>query len=151
MSPQRTKFTPGDNFTPRANFTKAPPWGPISPRGKISPRGQCHPWGHNSPPRAKLKTGLCIGWSSMWFLNRLGLFDVFNQVESRTIWFPVVAWTMASVGPKRGPELFLLESRVARWFIFVPKIPIWVYFIGSWNWNYIIFLWPFGIFYCHFV
>jgi hypothetical protein len=37
-------------------------------------------------------------------------------------------------------------SRVARWFIFKPKIPIWVNFRGpqigkSWN-----ILWPFGIF-----
>jgi hypothetical protein len=24
------------------------------------------------------------------------------------------------------------QSRVARWFIFKPKIPIWVYFGGPW-------------------
>jgi hypothetical protein len=36
--------------------------------------------------------------------------------------------------------------RVARWFIFKPKIQIWVYLGGPWNvtCNYI--LWPFGIF-----
>jgi hypothetical protein len=46
------------------------------------------------------------------------------------------------------------ESRVARWFVFKPKIPIWVNFGGHWNgkccysltiiWN---ILWPFAIMY----
>jgi hypothetical protein len=40
-------------------------------------------------------------------------------------------------------------GRVARWFVFKPKIPIWVNFEGPkigkcWN-----ILWPFGIFYGH--
>jgi hypothetical protein len=26
-----------------------------------------------------------------------------------------------------------LHGRVARWFIFKPKIPIWVYFVGPWD------------------
>jgi hypothetical protein len=34
-----------------------------------------------------------------------------------------------------------MQCVVARWFI-RPKIPIWVYFGGPWNW-YI--LWPFGV------
>jgi hypothetical protein len=25
------------------------------------------------------------------------------------------------------------RSRVARWFVFKPKIPIWVNFVGPWN------------------
>jgi hypothetical protein len=45
-----------------------------------------------------------------------------------------------------------IGTTVARWYIFVPEIPIWVYFGGPWNgkgwyvyslaiWN---ILWPFG-------
>jgi hypothetical protein len=36
--------------------------------------------------------------------------------------------------------------RVARWFSFVPKTPIWVYFGGTWNGKCWYILWPFGIF-----
>jgi hypothetical protein len=28
---------------------------------------------------------------------------------------------------------FAVSGRVARWFVFKPKIPIWVNFGGSWN------------------
>jgi hypothetical protein len=38
-------------------------------------------------------------------------------------------------------------TRVARWFIFKPKIPIWVNFGGPYIDGKI--LWPFGIFYGH--
>jgi hypothetical protein len=38
---------------------------------------------------------------------------------------------------------------VARWYIFVPKTKIWVYFYGSWNAKCWYILWPFGIFYSH--
>jgi hypothetical protein len=43
--------------------------------------------------------------------------------------------------------------RVARWFLFRPKIPIWVYFGGPWNGKfwYICIFWSFGIFYDHWV
>jgi hypothetical protein len=44
-----------------------------------------------------------------------------------------------------------LSDRVARWFLFKPKIPILVNFGGPWNakcWN---ILWPFGIFNSHLV
>jgi hypothetical protein len=34
----------------------------------------------------------------------------------------------------------------ARWFIFIPKIPIWVYFGGPWYGKCWYILWPFGIF-----
>jgi hypothetical protein len=30
-------------------------------------------------------------------------------------------------------DRLILQSRVARWFIFKPKIPIWVNFGGPWN------------------
>jgi hypothetical protein len=36
-------------------------------------------------------------------------------------------------------------GRVARWFVFKPKIPIWVNFGGPENGKY----WSFGIFYGH--
>jgi hypothetical protein len=39
--------------------------------------------------------------------------------------------------------------RVARWFIFKPKIPIWVNFGRALDWKNGYTLWPFGIFYGH--
>jgi hypothetical protein len=41
------------------------------------------------------------------------------------------------------------ECRVARWFIFKPKIPIWVNFGGPWNGKCWYILGPYGIFYSH--
>jgi hypothetical protein len=41
--------------------------------------------------------------------------------------------------------------RVDRWYIFKPKIPIWVNFGGSWNGICWYILWPFSIFYGRFV
>jgi hypothetical protein len=56
------------------------------------------------------------------------------------------------------------HSRVARWFIFKPKIPIWVNFGGPWiekcwniygHWEYLMdirgILWPFVTFFVHLV
>jgi hypothetical protein len=50
--------------------------------------------------------------------------------------------------------LFLLmknesQTRVAGWFIFKPKIQIWVHFEGPWNGNCFIFYDHFGICYAH--
>jgi hypothetical protein len=47
------------------------------------------------------------------------------------------------------PRFFGLSSRVARWYIFKPKIPIWVNFGGSCNWGCWYISWPFGIFCGH--
>jgi hypothetical protein len=44
-----------------------------------------------------------------------------------------------------------ITYRVARWFIFKPKIPLWVNFGGSCNWRCWHILWPFGLFYFHLV
>jgi hypothetical protein len=45
-----------------------------------------------------------------------------------------------------------LHTRVARWFVFKPKIPIWVNFAGRYiDWKNGYILWPFGIFYGHLV
>jgi hypothetical protein len=43
-----------------------------------------------------------------------------------------------------------LPNRVARWYIFKPKIPIWVNFLGACNGRGWYILWPFGLFYGHF-
>jgi hypothetical protein len=40
-------------------------------------------------------------------------------------------------------------SRVAGWYIFKPKIQIWVKFGGPWNGKGLYILWPVGIFYGH--
>jgi hypothetical protein len=53
--------------------------------------------------------------------------------------------------PAPPPPLKTLCFRVARWYIFSPKIAIWVNFGGSCNricWH---ILWPFGLFYAHLV
>jgi hypothetical protein len=42
-------------------------------------------------------------------------------------------------------------GRVARWFTFKSKVPIWVYFRGSCNGNCWSILWPFGLFNSHLV
>jgi hypothetical protein len=58
----------------------------------------------------------------------------------------------------------LNSTRVARWFVFIPKMPIWVYFLMPRVKSFWLFyIWPFGIskailvyfiaiwyFYCHF-
>jgi hypothetical protein len=64
----------------------------------------------------------------------------------------------------RKPLLSKIEGRVARWYIFKPKIPIWVnledlemenvdVYYGHWEFITAIWyiLWPFGIFYGHLV
>jgi hypothetical protein len=44
-----------------------------------------------------------------------------------------------------------IPTRVARCFIFKPKIPIWVNFGGPWNGKGWYILWPFGIYCGHLV
>jgi hypothetical protein len=46
---------------------------------------------------------------------------------------------------------FRKKIRVARWFVFKPKIPIWVKFRGPWRGKCCHILRPFGIFFCHLV
>jgi hypothetical protein len=41
--------------------------------------------------------------------------------------------------------MFKLLTRIARWYIVKPKIPIWVNFGGPWNGKGWYILWPFGI------
>jgi hypothetical protein len=51
---------------------------------------------------------------------------------------------------KRGAESdgvsFFICSWVARWFVFKPKIPIWVNFGVC---RMLVYYWPFGLFYGH--
>jgi hypothetical protein len=47
------------------------------------------------------------------------------------------------------PRLKRDQCRVARWFVFKPKIPIWVNFLGPEIGKCWYILWPFGIFYIH--
>jgi hypothetical protein len=47
--------------------------------------------------------------------------------------------------------LLVTETRVARRFIFKPKIPICVKFGGRWNGKFYYIVWPFGIFFGHLV
>jgi hypothetical protein len=44
-----------------------------------------------------------------------------------------------------------VQGRVARWFIFKPKIQIWVKFLGPWNGKCCNVLCPFGILFGHLV
>jgi hypothetical protein len=41
--------------------------------------------------------------------------------------------------------LLRLPTRVARWYMFKPKIPVWVNFVVPWNENSWYILWPFEI------
>jgi hypothetical protein len=43
----------------------------------------------------------------------------------------------------------VFQTRVARWYIFKPKISMWVNFGGPWNVNSWYILWPFEIYYGH--
>jgi hypothetical protein len=50
-----------------------------------------------------------------------------------------------------SPSLYLVVFRVARWYIFKPKFPIWVNFGRSCKGRCYYILWPFGLFYGHMV
>jgi hypothetical protein len=50
----------------------------------------------------------------------------------------------------RGPR-GANQSMVARWFVFKPKIPIWLNFGGPYKGKCWYILWSFGIFYGHLV
>jgi hypothetical protein len=53
--------------------------------------------------------------------------------------------------PFRYPISILHQAMVARWYIFKPKILIWVNFGVACSARCWYILWPFGPFYCHFV
>jgi hypothetical protein len=73
-------------------------------------------------------------------LATLLLMQVFTRDHRICSWF--IEWTPRS---KRANGV----SRVARWFVFKPKIPIWVNFGGRWYGRCWCIIWPFGLFYGH--
>jgi hypothetical protein len=46
-----------------------------------------------------------------------------------------------------GRKFVNVSSRVARWCVFKPKLPIWVNFRGSWTRKCWYILWPIGIYF----
>jgi hypothetical protein len=59
--------------------------------------------------------------------------------HNKILILPIVWLSVIKVLSARNPFFW---SRVARWFVFKPKIPIWVnYFMATLSFN-----WPFGIF-----
>jgi hypothetical protein len=53
---------------------------------------------------------------------------------------------MQTVVAKDKKDFFNNRAGVARWFIFKPKIQIWVYFVGSFDGRGWCILWPFSQF-----
>jgi hypothetical protein len=62
-------------------------------------------------------------------------------------------WSLVSYRDWMGTVTtpFPAHDSVARWYIFKPKIPIWINFGGSYNVRSWSILWPFGVFYWHLV
>jgi hypothetical protein len=52
-------------------------------------------------------------------------------------------------GEQNNKSRLTCSTRVARWFVFQPKLPIWVNFRGSCNSKSWYILWPFGLLYGH--
>jgi hypothetical protein len=77
---------------------------------------------------------------------KLGLPNTAQQASKRknkySLFFVILfcLWT-------KFPDSEIIATWVARWFVFKPKIPIWVNFGGPWNGKCFYILWPFGIFY----
>jgi hypothetical protein len=54
---------------------------------------------------------------------------------------------IAATCGRSGEWVLTDPRRVARWFVFKPKIPIWVNFGGTWIGKCLYILWPLGISY----
>jgi hypothetical protein len=65
-------------------------------------------------------------------------------LKNKGLFTRTVVFVSLRVAWRRATAIY---TRDARWFIFMPKIPIWVYFGGSWNGKCWYILWQFGIFY----
>jgi hypothetical protein len=76
---------------------------------------------------------------SCWIFNQILSFAVFGLkiVLSTKVFRPIFRY------------LLQLWTKVAGWYIFKPKIPIWVNFGGSCNGRRWYILWPSGLFYGH--
>jgi hypothetical protein len=73
-----------------------------------------------------------------------GLWPIFKQFLHKSL---RVANVRSQLRSRLGAKL--VPRRVARWFVFKPKIPIWVDFGGSCYGKSWYILLPFGLFYCH--
>jgi hypothetical protein len=83
------------------------------------------------------------------------LLPIFNDLPKANKNPILSSW---SGSPKSFPResfglacMHLLQSRVARWHIFKPKIPIWVNFGGSCNGRFSCIMWPLVLFYSYLV
>jgi hypothetical protein len=62
------------------------------------------------------------------------------------IWQPCKHWSWNAKKKLFESKLFRQQTRVAIWYIFKPKIPIWVNFGGPWNRIYWYMLCPSAIY-----
>jgi hypothetical protein len=91
---------------------------------------------------------------TIWYiLCSFGTFFRFWYHTPRKIWQPCQGPLLIKNNSSaifkvdlRGRFFVLVSARVARWFSFVPKIQIWVYFGRPWNGKSWYILWPFWIF-----
>jgi hypothetical protein len=83
------------------------------------------------------------------------MLQVMYSVWQRTASFWAIFITNASGHPASNQSRKMQHSndtasaRVARWFVFKPKIPIWEKISGSWIGSCRYILWTFGTFYGH--
>jgi hypothetical protein len=83
------------------------------------------------------------------------------KIRTLTVLRPDILWyfslrncltvSLVPASLSSGSARNAFNDRVARCYIFKPKIPIWVKFGGSWNGKCCYILWPFGIFFHHLV
>jgi hypothetical protein len=101
---------------------------------KKLPKVNNRPIGQKSP---NLVTLVLTEWLSL-FLGRISPTHANHPIKSKNL--------ASKLRQKEG-----VESRVARWFIFIPKIPIWVNFVVPGNGKGWYILLQIGIYYGHLV
>jgi hypothetical protein len=112
---------------------------------------------HSKTLQNILKLGFLVWKQTIW----QPCFSVGEKVVFVLLLFAVCSsgkvgsqWTWArpdlpsgSSGVQHGAMKFL-TARVARWYFFKPKIPLWINFGWHWNRKWWYILWPIVIFYC---
>jgi hypothetical protein len=105
----------------------------------------------------------CVKMTLLYFLTTTLLEVSWRNVYIHFHWTVLwLNWSWGQVANFEGSALQIASSepakfksefyklrvchRVARWFTFIPKIPVWVNFGGPWNGKCWYILWPFGIF-----
>jgi hypothetical protein len=95
---------------------------------------------------------LYILWSFCIFCGHFAIFLTFWYVAPRKIWQP---WSRLDLWGARlhinKHQVAWPQGRVARWYIFKHKIPIWVNLGGSGNRRFWYIFWPLGQFSRHLV